>query len=200
MTNPNPSPIHDCKLCYPNPCIGGAHRNAMIEDGEIVPNKPITPEDKSEGIKRGAFARTDPPQLPLDEKFSIWLDEDGDYMMQSQREHGLQAHASTPEDAVWGMRKVLALAATLPKLSYAKRKRTCPRCHGTYEQCMDNEYCSNPWSQTMTNPNPSPITPEACPDCGNTENSRSLGGNEFCFHCPCGYVQCCEEEPNDVQS
>lgn len=45
MTNPKPSPITDCKLCYPNPCIGGAHRNAMIEDGEIVPNKPITPEE-----------------------------------------------------------------------------------------------------------------------------------------------------------
>ena len=45
MTNSNPSPVTDCKLCYPNPCIGGAHRNAMIEDGEIVPNKPITPEE-----------------------------------------------------------------------------------------------------------------------------------------------------------
>ena len=45
MTNPNPSPVTDCKLCYPNPCIGGAHRNAMIEDGEIVPNKSITPEE-----------------------------------------------------------------------------------------------------------------------------------------------------------
>ena len=54
MANPKPSPITDCKLCYPNPCIGGAHRNAMIEDGEIVPNKPITPEE-GETVETLAF-------------------------------------------------------------------------------------------------------------------------------------------------
>ena len=52
---------------------------------------------------------TDPPQLPLDEKFSIWLDEDGDYMMQSQREHELQvSHASTQSLWLGGCVEVLA--------------------------------------------------------------------------------------------
>lgn len=27
--------IIDCPLCSPEPCIGGAHRNALIEDGVI---------------------------------------------------------------------------------------------------------------------------------------------------------------------
>jgi hypothetical protein len=34
-----PSAI-DCPICAPKPCIGGAHRNAMIEDGVIIPGEP----------------------------------------------------------------------------------------------------------------------------------------------------------------
>lgn len=37
MTN---STIIDCPLCAPEPCIGGSHRNAMIEDGVIKPGQP----------------------------------------------------------------------------------------------------------------------------------------------------------------
>lgn len=33
--------VIDCYLCAPNICIGGAHRNAMIEDGFIIPGLPI---------------------------------------------------------------------------------------------------------------------------------------------------------------
>ncbi len=33
---------------------------------------------------------------------------------------------------------------------------------------------------------------ERCPKCGSTANSRALGGNDRCFHCECGYVECAD--------
>jgi transposase len=33
-----------------------------------------------------------------------------------------------------------------------------------------------------------------CPRCGAKDtNDASLGGNERCWHCVCGYVECAEE-------
>jgi hypothetical protein len=75
---------------------------------------PVATRDKSEGVRLGAIPPPpDPPPLPVDEKFTLWLDDEGDYMIQSQVRSGLLAHGSTPEDAVWCMRQVLELAASL---------------------------------------------------------------------------------------
>jgi len=31
---------------------------------------------------------------------------------------------------------------------------------------------------------------EQCPLCGSTDNCLEAGGNQNCFHCVCGYLQC----------
>jgi predicted RNase H-like HicB family nuclease len=51
--------------------------------------------------------------LPIGEKFTIYVDEEGDYIIQSKREPGLQAHGSTPDEAVYAMREILDMAASL---------------------------------------------------------------------------------------
>ena len=32
---------------------------------------------------------------------------------------------------------------------------------------------------------------EACPRCESRENRSDLGGNLHCFHCACGFLECC---------
>lgn len=46
----------DCPLCAPEPCIGGSHRNAMIEDGVIKPGQPA--ENLCSGIEEVTTAET----------------------------------------------------------------------------------------------------------------------------------------------
>lgn len=75
---------------------------------------PLQPAAQPVGHSHGSDK--DPSPLPVDEKFTLWLDEEGDYMIQAQRQDQAQyltAHGSTPEDAVWSMRKVLDLAQQL---------------------------------------------------------------------------------------
>ena len=55
--DPTCDEVIDCSICAPNPCIGGAHRNAMVEDGVIVPGvrwevTNLTPEHKIVFFKR----------------------------------------------------------------------------------------------------------------------------------------------------
>ena len=70
-------------------------------------------EFKAEGIKTGAFARVDPSPLPQVEKFLFWIDDEGDYIVQCQRERDfLSADGRTIEDAVWNMREILDMAAS----------------------------------------------------------------------------------------
>lgn len=61
----------------------------------------------------GAFGRIDPSPFPVDEEFTIYLDDESDFVIQSQRETGLIAHGNTPEEAVYNMREVLDMAASL---------------------------------------------------------------------------------------
>lgn len=68
-------------------------------------------EDKSEGIAEGVFAIVDPSPFPIGEKFTLYLDDEGDFIIQSQKESGLLVDATTPEDAVYRMRQLLDLAA-----------------------------------------------------------------------------------------
>lgn len=52
--------------------------------------------------------------LPVEEKFTIYLDGDGDYIMQANRDaqnEFLAAHGATPDEAVLNMRRVLDLNA-----------------------------------------------------------------------------------------
>jgi hypothetical protein len=68
-------------------------------------------EDKSEGVKQNSVPRgPDPTPLPTDERFILWVDDEGDYMIQLESKPGLLAHGATLEDAVWVMREVLDLA------------------------------------------------------------------------------------------
>jgi len=41
--------------------------------------------------------------LPVDKKFTIWFDEDGDYIIQSADEPGLGIHGATPDETVQRM-------------------------------------------------------------------------------------------------
>jgi hypothetical protein len=83
---------------------------------DLNPPKQSTPlpqqeVDKSEGEgPKGVFANTDPSPLPVDEKFLIWLDDEGDYMICPQKEPGLLGHAATPEDAIYVIRQILDMA------------------------------------------------------------------------------------------
>lgn len=91
---------------------GGSGTVNPLQSQSAAPELPVRPqEDKSEGV--ADYAVTDPPPLPVDEKFTFWLDDEGDYMVQSQREPGLQGHAATIEDAVWRMRETLAMASLM---------------------------------------------------------------------------------------
>lgn len=57
-----------------------------------------------------------PSPLPRGEKFTFWIDEDGDYIVKAQREKRseyLSTHGATIEEAVLNMRKVLAMAVSL---------------------------------------------------------------------------------------
>jgi len=50
--------------------------------------------------------------LPVEEKFTIFLDDEGDYVIQANREaqhEFLTAHGSTPNEAVYAMRQTLDL-------------------------------------------------------------------------------------------
>lgn len=79
--------------------------------------------------KRGVFPVSNPSPLPADEKFVLWLDEDGDYIIQAQREADKQyltAHGATPEDAVWRMREVLDMAASMGPPSAAPPQTAAP--------------------------------------------------------------------------
>ena len=39
-----------------------------------------------------------------------------------------------------------------------------------------------------------------CPICSSKYNSKAEGGNEFCFHCICGWIQCGDPEYDDDES
>lgn len=70
------------------------------------------PRDKSEGSAPDSFspALPDPPELPVDEKFTFWRDEEGDYIVEAQRHRQhLAGHGTTPDDAIFRMRHILAM-------------------------------------------------------------------------------------------
>jgi hypothetical protein len=99
----------------------------------------MTPEElaandfKAEGIKKGAFARVDPSPLPQGEKFLFWIDEEGDYIVQAQRENRgefLSADGATIEDAVWAMRETLDMAASAQAKLQADASPSEPQEHG----------------------------------------------------------------------
>lgn len=59
---------------------------------------------------------TPPGPLPVEEEFTIYLDGDGDYVVQAnraERKEFLTAHGATPDEAVLAMRRVLEARATL---------------------------------------------------------------------------------------
>lgn len=52
--------------------------------------------------------------LPVEEKFTLYLDDEGDYIIQANREaqgEFIAAHGSTPDEAVYAMRQTLDLCS-----------------------------------------------------------------------------------------
>jgi hypothetical protein len=111
-----PDNLHDYQGCANDPSM------------QPIAAPALPAVDKSEGVNTNAFAVTDPSPLPVNEKFTLWLDEDGDYMLQSQRETGLQAHADNPESAVYVMRQVLDMASSLVPAGAVEQRGETPRC------------------------------------------------------------------------
>ena len=68
--------------------------------------------DKSEDSAPAHLPQPEPtpPELPVNEKFTLWRDEDGDYIIECNRLHQyLAADGATPDEAVYIMRGVLAM-------------------------------------------------------------------------------------------
>lgn len=66
------------------------------------------------GIKAAPESEDEASPLPVEEKFTLYLDGKGDYIIEAHRhaqKEFLAAHGSTPDEAVYAMREMLDLCA-----------------------------------------------------------------------------------------
>lgn len=54
------------------------------------------------------------------------------------------------------------------------------------------------WAKVDRELKPIPVAPSNCPRCDSTNNSKTEGGNERCFHCgDCWYLGCFDPGDED---